>query len=109
MGRAGMTMQLVPGARGQLDQDKAALILHLIGIELADATKANGTFHNAHEGWAVLYEEVDELWEEVREKYPDEGKQLKEAVQSAAMAVRFIHDLVGDAALMERASEVIHG
>lgn len=50
-------------------------------------------FHGPHEAYAVLLEEVDELWDEVK---ADRGQQLsgrKEAIQVAAMAVRYILDL----------------
>ena len=46
---------------------------------------------SSHEAYAVLLEEVDELWDDVRAN--DESGQRKEAVQVAAMAVRFIVDL----------------
>jgi NTP pyrophosphatase (non-canonical NTP hydrolase) len=45
-----------------------------------------------HEGYAVLQEEVDELWDEIK---ADRGRlptARKEAVQAAAMAVRYIVD-----------------
>lgn len=52
-------------------------------------------FASAHEGFAILKEEVDELWEDVR--MPNKGDQThrkdcmrKEAIQVAAMAMRFI-------------------
>jgi NTP pyrophosphatase (non-canonical NTP hydrolase) len=45
-------------------------------------------FNTAHEGFSVLREEVDELWEAVR---GFEGSNLRaEAVQVAAMAIRFL-------------------
>ncbi len=52
-------------------------------------------FNSSHEGWAVLYEEVDELWEEVRNQTEERSyaKMRMEAVQIAAMAVRFIEDV----------------
>lgn len=43
---------------------------------------------SAHEAWAVLYEEVDELWDEVKSN--NREKQRLEAVQVAAMAIRFL-------------------
>lgn len=45
-------------------------------------------FNSKHEGFGVLREEVDELWEAVRDI---EGTDARaEAVQVAAMAIRFI-------------------
>ena len=46
---------------------------------------------SAHEAHAVLAEEVDELWDEVKANRPIE--QRAEAVQVGAMAIRFIVDL----------------
>jgi hypothetical protein len=59
------------------------------------AVAANKPFNSAHEGWAVLKEEVDELWDEVKKnaKNRDPEKMLKEAVQVAAMGLRFIVDV----------------
>lgn len=58
--------------------------------ELRRATGKFGNFHNAHEGYAVLLEEVDELWEAI--KHGTRKQQRKEAVQVAAMAVRLLRD-----------------
>ena len=44
-----------------------------------------------HEGYAVLLEEVDEAWDEI--KRDDSAKARKEMIQVAAMAIRFIVDL----------------
>jgi hypothetical protein len=59
--------------------------------ELKQAVQKFPVFNSGHEGWAVIKEELDELWEEVR-KYPraDNRRLRKEAVQVAAMAIRFI-------------------
>lgn len=48
-----------------------------------------------HEGYAILHEELDELWDEVKVKQSnhDREKMRKEAKQVAAMAVRFMVDL----------------
>jgi hypothetical protein len=52
-------------------------------------------FNSAHEGFAVLKEEVDELWDEVKAKQGarDIAKMRREAIQVAAMALRFIIDV----------------
>lgn len=66
--------------------------------ELERATKKFGAFHNAHEGYAVLLEEMDELWEEVK-KHRSPANNLamrREAIQVAAMAMRFVYDVGGD-------------
>lgn len=45
-----------------------------------------------HEGYAVLLEEVDEVWDLVKSKRPDPTNLLKELIQVAAMAQRFAED-----------------
>ncbi len=55
----------------------------------------NGAFHSAHEGYAVILEELDELWEQVRLKRSqrDVDQMRREAVQVGAMALRFLVDV----------------
>lgn len=52
-------------------------------------------FASAHEGYAVLLEEVDELKAEVWKKQSlrDLGKMRKEAIEVAAMAVKFVQSM----------------
>lgn len=59
--------------------------------ELNRAIKAFPPMNTAHEGYAILREEVDELWDEVKANRPDRA--IAEAYQVAAMAIRFIHDM----------------
>lgn len=55
-------------------------------------SKHPGDFHNFHEAYAVLREEVDELWDDIKaDKNPDVIR--KEAIQVAAMAFRLIKEL----------------
>ena len=53
----------------------------------------HGPMHSAHEGYAVILEELDELWEEVKKK-PRSPENLaamrSEVVQVAAMAIAFV-------------------
>lgn len=51
--------------------------------------------NTAHEGWAVIMEELEELKQEVFKKPSQVSKEemKKEAVQVAAMAIRFITDI----------------
>lgn len=64
-------------------------------LEFNTAVNKFPRFASAHEGYAVLLEEVDELWDAVKANAPRERLRA-EAVQVAAMAIRFIHDVVGD-------------
>jgi NTP pyrophosphatase (non-canonical NTP hydrolase) len=52
-------------------------------------------YNSAHEGWAVMFEEVEELWEEVRKKKNARSLEAmrKEAMQVAATAIRFMAEL----------------
>lgn len=69
--------------------------MHLVMTELQSATRTNGAFHSAHEGAAVIKEEYDELWDEVRKKERDRDPTalVKEAKQVAAMGLRFLIDV----------------
>lgn len=53
-------------------------------------------FVNQHEGYAVILEELDELWTEIKKKQSnyDLAQQRHEAIQVAAMVVRFIDELL---------------
>ena len=53
-----------------------------------------GPLQSTHEGYAVLLEELDELWEAIRSKDAAAPRQRTlEASHVAAMAVRFLTDL----------------
>lgn len=45
-------------------------------------------FASPHEGYAIMKEEVDEMWDAI--KKDDTEHAVKEAVQVAAMALRFV-------------------
>lgn len=66
--------------------------------EVRRAQNSFPAFHSAHEGFSVLNEEVDELWELVKVKQGKrDGEHMqKEAIQIAAMAIRFALDVCAD-------------
>jgi hypothetical protein len=69
-------------------------LLEEIAQEVERAQDMHAPMHSLHEGYAVLKEELDELWDEVRMKHPDFERARKEAIQCAAMAVRLVLDVV---------------
>lgn len=77
------------------DIEKVEKAVKLILNELSRATEMNGAFNSAHEGYAVILEELDELKAEVwkRKVERDRDAMLKEAAQVSAMAMRFIVDV----------------
>lgn len=66
--------------------------------EAREAGQSFPPMNSAHEGFAVLLEEVDELWEHVKTKTSkrDIAAMRKEAIQVAAMALRFVADICTD-------------
>lgn len=68
-----------------------------IYLEYIRATSMFPKFASAHEGYAVILEEVDELWDEIRNnKKPGASERMrKEAIQIGAMALKFIMQLDG--------------
>ena len=76
-------------------------------LAIAEATASNtkfGEYNSLHEAWAVLFEEVDELKDEMRKKQIEEPIEFyhpemrsptaikKEAIQIAAVALRIAQD-----------------
>ena len=75
----------------------------LVVDELAQARAGFRDMASAHEGYAVLLEEVDELWDEVKvnQKRRDPVKMLRELIQVAAMAQRMAEDIIFDDKIRE--------
>lgn len=68
--------------------------------ELKSARSHFEPFHSPHEGASILREEYEELWDEVRANKRHtrptsltKERMRKEAIQVAAMAIRFIRDI----------------
>lgn len=78
-----------------IQNKKLQKILVDIAEEFINATKKFGAFHNAHEGFAVLLEEVDELWDNIKlnQTLPYRLPNIKKkAIQVSAMAIRILFD-----------------
>jgi hypothetical protein len=70
-----------------------------IGRTLAQAEETSPPFNSPYEGYAVLREELEDLWEEVRAvgwTNEDRAEMRQVAVHVAALALRFIIDLCED-------------
>ena len=69
--------------------------LNLIESEYNRASNLYPDFHSNHEGYAVLKEEVDELWDAIKKSKDVRGNdQIKhELIQIGAMVVRYLDNL----------------
>lgn len=67
-----------------------ALVLAAIGYELASARAKWPAMNSPHEAYAVILEELDEFWIEVKRKQTehDPRAMYEELIQVAAMAAR---------------------
>lgn len=64
-----------------------------VQLEVNRAMQKHPKFPTIHHGYAVLLEEVDELWEAVKLQDVNKHHLREEAIQIAAMAIRFINDV----------------
>lgn len=62
----------------------------LIMMEYIKASRKFGKFNSGHEGYAVIKEEVDELWDAIKKNDLEHARE--EAFQVGAMALRFLID-----------------
>lgn len=96
-----MNINRLEGAFRTAQDAHAQTVLDEVGSELSRALDRYPDMNSSHEGYAVILEELDELWDEVKKKPSERSKALMrgEAIQVAAMAVRFIVDICdeGDA------------
>lgn len=72
--------------------------LNDVVYECKNSMSAWAPYNSAHEGFGVLKEEVDELWDQVRLKQKNRKIEdmRKEAVQVASVALRFIVDICNE-------------
>jgi len=80
-----------------LDQEEVvAYWLGQIEKEHSRAISKFPPFRSKHEGYAIIKEELEELWTGIKSnkiQYPDDDHVTVEALQTATMALRFLVDL----------------
>ena len=79
-------------------RQKASKTLEAIKAEYEWAIAHHKTFNSAHEGYAIIKEEFDELWEEIRKKDAVRSKaaMAEEAIHTSAMLLRFLVEICVD-------------
>ena len=80
----------------EINERRLALVNEAVDDEFRRATGLHKPFHSSHEGFAILLEEVDELWDAVKLNNSNATRNTqmrKEAIHVAAMALRFLHDV----------------
>ena len=74
--------------------DNVEILMSIIGVELRKAQAIHKSMRSSHEGYAVIKEELDELWLEVKVNPPNNHAIAREAIQTAAMAARLCLDVL---------------
>lgn len=60
--------------------------------ELIEACNKFQAYNSGHEGYAVIKEELDELWDEIKNEH-DKVRMYNESKQVASTAIRFMLDI----------------
>lgn len=76
----------------QLNEFELNEIINNIKDELNQAVEKFHAYNSAHEGYAVILEELDELWDEIKGQHRT-PEMYGEAKQVAATAIRFMFDI----------------
>ena len=74
-------------------------VLEKVRDEVLRAQDLHPPINSLHEGYAVILEELDELWQHVKNRVrsPELMRAMrKEAIQVGAMALRFLVDVCGE-------------
>jgi len=81
----------MPNELKTYDVNRLQVIALAMVTELQIASGKFAPFNSPHEGYAVIKEELEELWEAVKRN--DIRQACGEAVQLGAMAMRFLYDI----------------
>ena len=68
-------------------------IIDRVKWEILRAQALYPRFQSYHQAYAVILEELDELWQEIKQKDKNDVHIVTEAIHVAAMAIRFLYDL----------------
>ena len=72
---------------------KVDQVLREVRAEVARAILIYPPMNSTHEGHSVIEEEFDELWDEIKANKGRDEPAMVEAIQLAAMGVRYVCDL----------------
>lgn len=83
--------------RGAADHpDRTVSVAMEVAAEVARAEAKHAPMQSPHEGWSVIFEELEELREHVRGDTGRSPEARKEALQVAAMGMRYALNLCED-------------
>jgi hypothetical protein len=85
------------------------LLLAEVEEALVAARYKHAPMHSPHEGWSVIFEELEELREHVRADTGRSADARKEAIQIAAMGLRYALDLCAEEADRDHTILVMSG
>ena len=71
-------------------QESITRALLIVKTELEEAYAKHGDFNSYHEGYAVILEELDEMWDEIKKRSKDDSSIWFEATQVSAMGVKLM-------------------
>lgn len=63
-------------------------VIEAVIDEVISAESKHPPFHSSHEGYGIIAEELDELWDEVKRKDTSYARQYTEAKHVACTAIR---------------------
>jgi hypothetical protein len=87
---SGLNAWPMGGLHNMNENLKTDLMVTKIIEEMGRATREYGAFRSTHEGYAVIKEELEELWEEIKKN--NAVNVNAEALQLAAMTLKFLVD-----------------
>jgi len=65
-------------------------LIKMIDREIQEGFARYNQYHNSHEHYAVLQEEVDEWWDAIKGNTSHTHESLYELIQIAAVALRYV-------------------